>query len=94
MAGASNTTLTSDQFTISPVPVSEQMSIDLDLSLKGSINISIKDITGFTRFSKDVMCIEGNNNLKINTHDLVNGVYAVELTGNNIHTVQKVVVKK
>lgn len=94
VAGENNNALNNDQFTISPVPVNEQMVIDLDLSLKGSINISIKDITGFTRFSKDVMCIEGNNSLKINTHDLVNGVYAVELTGNNIHTVQKVVVKK
>jgi hypothetical protein len=75
-----------------PVPATDELNMNITASSENKAKIGLYDITG--RLVKEMLTElkPGDNNLTINTSDISNGVYFLNVTGDKINVSRKVVI--
>lgn len=76
---------------IYPNPVSTITNITLK-GIQGNITIAIMDMSGRQVLQRHLSC-STEYTFRLNVHDFAKGVYFVRVTGDNINTVRKMIVK-
>ena len=81
--GIDETGIKNSIFKLYPNPVQNELTINFDSIIKGNASIVIYDLNGREVLSGQSYINTGNNNIKIETSSLNNGLYLVELKLNN-----------
>jgi len=80
---------------IYPNPMTEFVNIEYSLNSKGSVKIEIFDISGKSLFSEVIgNKLEGNYIYKLDTNELLAGIYLCKISQNKEIETQKIVVNK
>jgi hypothetical protein len=92
--GISNITGPISCFETWPVPAKEELSLRITSKVVAKVNIGMYDVSG--RMVKEIskQLIGGDNNLIINTEDVSNGMYFVNITGDGVNISRKVEIAK
>jgi hypothetical protein len=92
--GVNNITGPVSGFETWPVPAKEELNLRITSKVMVKVNIDMYDISG--RMVKEInkQLIGGNNNVIINTEDITNGMYFVNITGDGVNISRKVVIEK
>ncbi len=93
--GINNVEVQNELVTMYPNPTSNQTSLIVNSNIVSKINVFIYDYTGklvLNPINENV--IEGNNEFKINTENLSNGIYLVSIITNSLKETKKLVINK
>lgn len=75
-----------------PNPVKDQINITYPCTSAGQLQITIKDVSGRTRYAESATCDQGGNvQYTVDASNLEAGMYFIELTLNDQHVVKKIV---
>ena len=85
---------TTNQVTAWPVPAKNELNMDINSVEPGSAKVAMYDITGRMVKEMPVELKTGDNYLTINTEEVSNGVYFLNVTGEKINLCKKIVVGK
>ena len=82
-------------YTLFPNPASGNVGLELNLNSPNALSLTIKDLTGKTVVSyPEKLFPAGKTSLTLSLEDLNNGVYFVEISGNNHKEIKKLVITK
>jgi aminopeptidase N len=91
VTGIADLKLTTDNILVYPNPISNSISVMLNLKEKADITFEIFDITG-RKISSETQNINVGSSVKtIDSNKLSNGSYEIKITGNDIHFSQKLI---
>lgn len=80
-------------FNVNPNPANQSINISFDLNEDAVVTLKLTDLTGKNILTQEVQNYnKGENNYVISANLLDNGIYFIELSTNQIHTVKKVVI--
>ena len=78
-----------------PNPAGNKTTVSFELNNTADVNITVTDLAGRTVYTDDLGSIEsGSSQFVINTSDLTNGIYSVNVSVNGVISTEKLVVKK
>lgn len=80
-------------FNVNPNPANQSINISFDLNEDAVVTLKLTDLTGKNILTQEVQNYnKGENNYVISANLLDNGIYFIELSTNQMHTVKKVVI--
>lgn len=80
--------------TISPVPATDKINLNLNSDQNGSCNIILINSIGKIVYEKNYQLANGKNDIEISVADLAKGVYFAKIISENISLTKKFVVNK
>ena len=78
---------------IYPNPTNNNTYLDVNLNKQSNVIINVKNLLGKNVYTYNNL-ISGNNHIMLETSDLANGVYLVEINIDNKRTTQKLIISK
>lgn len=77
-----------------PLPASSELNIKFNLDNKNQIFLNLIDINGKILKSKNYDCKIGENLIKLNIENLLNGIYFLQFQSENFITSKKIIINK
>jgi len=77
-----------------PNPVKDQLNVKFVSSVQASAEITIFDLFGKKQLTQDVDIHSGSNILNMEVENLSNGIYMMNIKGENINLTQKIIINK
>ena len=85
---------TIDNVTVFPNPANEVANVNLSINEMSNVSISVVNTLGQTVYTENLGNVNGEQNVKINTTDLENGIYLVNITVNGNVITKRISVNK
>ena len=76
-----------------PNPVTNELNLDLQSSIKANCELSICDMPGNVIYAETCSVVNGTTSIRITQVDWKPGVYFVRVVGSSMHAVKKIVVQ-
>lgn len=86
--------VSNNTFVIYPNPVNENANVKFELETEANVTISIVNTLGQTVYNNQLGNVNGTQNVQINTTDLQEGIYLVNVTVNGNTTTQRISIVK
>ena len=78
---------------IFPNPASDHLTVNFDMSEEALLEYSIRDINGRLIKTKNIESVAGSNQLRIETADLIQGIYFIQFQSNTLQDIRRVVIR-
>ncbi|MBT2622204.1 MULTISPECIES: T9SS type A sorting domain-containing protein [Chryseobacterium] len=85
---------TNNDYKLVPNPAKAYVDVQTNLSARGSVSVRIIDMSGKTVLEKSETLESGRQNIKLNTQNLIQGSYIVEIKTDNKTNSQKLLISK
>jgi hypothetical protein len=77
-----------------PVPAKDELNVKITSASASKASIDLYDVTGKKIEEMPAALVPGDNNVTINTSDIVNGVYFLNIVGDKINVSKKISIGK